>query len=130
MHTSIHKGICILILAALSASAFAAVPESQEPVSDKLPNRPKVPGTLRLHLRERKETTPGSKEFNVVERTVDWEVSKTAVVIVDMWDGHYCRSAAQRIGVMVPRMNADHHRRAQPWRHDHPRAQRRDLPVC
>jgi nicotinamidase-related amidase len=107
MNTSILKRICaLLILAVLSATASAATPETQEPVSDKLPNRPKVPGTLRLHLRERKEATPGSKEFKVVERTVDWEVSKTAVVIVDMWDGHYCRSAAQRIGVMVPRMNA------------------------
>jgi nicotinamidase-related amidase len=60
---------------------------------------------LRLHLRERPETAPGSKEFKVAERTVDWEVAKTAIIIIDVWDGHYCRSAAQRIGVMVPRMN-------------------------
>jgi nicotinamidase-related amidase len=31
---------------------------------------------------------------------------KTAVIIVDMWDNHYCRLAAERLGVMVPRMNA------------------------
>lgn len=106
MHTSLHKLLCILTLALFSATAFTAPPAAPEPVSDKLPNRPKVPGTLRLQLRERKVTAPGSKEFKVVERTVDWEVSKTAVIIVDMWDGHYCRLAAQRLGVMAPRMNA------------------------
>jgi nicotinamidase-related amidase len=60
---------------------------------------------MRLHLRERKETAPGSKEFKVVERDVEWEVSKTVIIVIDMWDGHYCRSAAQRVGVMAPRMN-------------------------
>src|SRR6185436_10647359 len=89
-----------------SPVVFAAPPASPEPVSDNLPNRPKIPGVMRLTLRERKETTPGGKEFKVVERTVDWEVAKTAVIIVDMWDGHFCRLAAQRVGVMVPRMNA------------------------
>jgi nicotinamidase-related amidase len=33
-------------------------------------------------------------------------VAKTAVIICDMWDDHYCKSAAQRVGVMAPRMNA------------------------
>ena len=98
--------LILCLLAIFSQVVFAAPPASPEPVSDKLPNRPKVPGVMRLTLRERKETTPGGKEFKVVERTVDWEVAKTAVIIVDMWDGHFCRLAAQRVGVMVPRMNA------------------------
>ena len=106
MNTSIRNSLLILTLALFSANVFAAPPASPEPVSDQLPNRPKVPGTLRLSLRERKETAPGSKEFKATERTVDWEVSKTAVIIVDMWDGHFCRLAAQRLGVIVPRMNA------------------------
>ena len=70
-----------------------------------MPNRPKVAGRLRLHLRQRKQSPPGNKQFQVVERPVDWEVSQTAIIIVDTWDGHYCRSAAQRLGIMVPRMN-------------------------
>lgn len=100
------KRWCTLVLLMLSLNVLAAPPATLEPVSDNLPNRPQVPGTLRLNLRERKETAPGSKEYKVVERTVDWDVMKTAVVIVDMWDGHYCRLAAQRVGVMAPRMNA------------------------
>ena len=78
MKSSIH----ILTLAFLSVTVLAALPVTQEPASDNLPNRPKVPGTLRLHLRERKDS-------KLVERTVDWEVSKTAIIIIDMWDGHY-----------------------------------------
>ena len=91
---------------ALALAAAIGMPlVAQEAALEKLPNRPKVPGRLRLNLRERKETAPGSKQFQVVERTVEWEVSKTAIIVVDMWDDHYCRSAAQRVGVMVPRMN-------------------------
>jgi nicotinamidase-related amidase len=89
-----------MIVCLLTASLPAA-----ENAVEPLPNRPQVPGVLRLNVRERKETAAGSKQFNVVERTVDWQVSKTAIIIIDMWDGHYCRSAAQRVGVMAPRMN-------------------------
>lgn len=100
--TPTHQSLFASILAVLISSHLAA----QEPVAEPLTNRPKVPGVLRLNLRERKETAPASKDFKVVERTADWEVSQTAVIVIDMWDGHYCRSAAQRVGVMVPKMNA------------------------
>src|SRR5205807_7480730 len=69
-------------------------------------NRPKVAGLLRLNLREQKEAPPGSKQYKAVERSVDWDVAKTAIIVCDMWDDHYCKSAAQRVGVMAPRMNA------------------------
>lgn len=68
-----------------------------------LANRPKVPGTLRLNLRERREEPKG--QIKVIERTVDWEVAETAIVVCDMWDDHHCKIAAQRVGVMAPRMN-------------------------
>lgn len=68
-------------------------------------NRPKVPGKLRLNLRERREEPPGSGKVKVVERSVDWEVAETAIIICDMWDDHHCKLAAQRVGVMAPRMN-------------------------
>jgi nicotinamidase-related amidase len=70
-----------------------------EPVA----NRPRVPGKLRLWLRERHKAAGG--QFRIVERTADWDVAETAVIICDMWDDHYCKSAAQRVGAMVPRMN-------------------------
>ncbi|OWK43785.1 hypothetical protein FRUB_03384 [Fimbriiglobus ruber] len=73
--------------------------------SGPVPNRPKVPGTLRLAGRSRVETAPGSKQFKPVEKTLEWKAAETAVIVCDMWDDHYCKSAAQRVGAMVPRMN-------------------------
>jgi nicotinamidase-related amidase len=90
-----------LALAGGFATARVAVAADEPPV----PVRPKVPGTLRLHLRERK-SGPDQKEAQVVERTVDWDVAKTAIIICDMWDDIYCKAAARRIGIMAPRMNA------------------------
>ena len=66
--------------------ALAAPLAAQEAATETLSNRPKVPGLMRLNLRERKETAPGSKEFKIVERTVVWEVAKTAIIVIDMWD--------------------------------------------
>lgn len=65
-------------------------------------NRPRVPGVLRLQLRERKEV---DGKTLVVQRSVDWKAAETAIIVCDMWDDHYCKSAAQRVGVMVPKMN-------------------------
>jgi nicotinamidase-related amidase len=90
----------------LAMAGGMAVPAAgQAPSGERLANRPKLPGVLRLHLRERRPASPGGKQFTVVQRTVDWEAAQTAIVVIDCWDGHYCRSAAQRLGVMVPRMN-------------------------
>lgn len=79
--------------------------QAQELAPAREANRPKVPGILRLNVRERRPISEGSKEFETRERTMDWEVAKTAIIICDMWDGHYCRSAAQRVNVMAPKMN-------------------------
>ena len=92
--------LSLLLLVSLCVPGF-----SPEPVS-LVPNRSKVPGRFRLMLREQREVQTGNKQFFVVERPVEWEVSETAVIICDMWDDHYCKSAAQRVGVMAPKMNA------------------------
>ena len=34
-----------------------------------------------------------------------WDPRKTAVVICDMWNDHWCKSAAGRVAEMAPRMN-------------------------
>jgi nicotinamidase-related amidase/type 1 glutamine amidotransferase len=61
---------------------------------------------LRLTTRSRAETAQGSGEWQPVEKTVDWEPRKTAVVICDMWDRHWCQDATRRVAEMAPRMNA------------------------
>jgi nicotinamidase-related amidase len=92
----------LLISVAWAVWAGVAPAVRDEPVV----NRPKVPGVLRLRLQERKETAPGSGKFTVAERTADWKVAETAIIICDVWDDHWCRSCAQRVGVMVPKINA------------------------
>jgi nicotinamidase-related amidase len=62
-------------------------------------NRPKVPGTLSLRARRR---TP---EYGVTESTLLWPVSRTAIIICDMWNTHTCGMSAQRVALMAPRMN-------------------------
>jgi nicotinamidase-related amidase len=95
----------LLSFPAVVAALVLAAPVDSQDQAELAPNRPKVAGKLRLQMRERKETGPGSKEFKVVERTVEWNAAETAVIICDMWDDHYCKSAAQRVGVMAPKMN-------------------------
>ena len=63
--------------------------------------RPAVPGTFRLTLRSRDKQTGEPR----VE-SVDWKVAETAVIVCDMWDGHYCELSKQRVDEMIPRMNA------------------------
>jgi nicotinamidase-related amidase len=92
----------VLVVVALGLAVPAVTADKEE---ERIPNRPKVPGKLRLTLRERRETAKGVP-VKVGEKTADWEVSETAIVVCDMWDDIFCKSAGQRIGVMVPKMNA------------------------
>jgi nicotinamidase-related amidase len=83
------------------APAWAARQDKDEPVG----NRPKLAGTLSVLLRQRHEEPAGSGKFKMSEAVARWKVSETAIIICDMWDDHYCKLAAQRVGVMVPKMN-------------------------
>jgi nicotinamidase-related amidase/type 1 glutamine amidotransferase len=60
---------------------------------------------LVLHLRRRVETKPGSGRFHAVTESVAWEPAKTAIVVCDMWNQHWCRGATRRVAEMAPRMN-------------------------
>src|SRR5262245_42923703 len=75
----------------------APAPPTPPAPAVRVANQPKVPGTLRLNLRERREEPKGSGKFKVVERTADWEVAETAIIVCDMWDDHHCKIAAQRV---------------------------------
>lgn len=60
---------------------------------------------LRLHARKRVETKVGSGRCHVLTSDLAWDPKKTAVVICDMWDKHWCPEATRRVGEMAPRMN-------------------------
>src|SRR5687768_17261513 len=72
-------------LAVLFAVLFAAVASADEK-------------TLQLTGRYRSE-----KE--TFEKDLKWEASQTALIICDMWDQHWCKSASRRCGELAPRLN-------------------------
>ena len=60
---------------------------------------------LRLTLRSRVKTSEGAAARSVVETNAVWEVRRTALIICDMWDDHWCKSAARRVGELAGPMN-------------------------
>ena len=61
--------------------------------------------TLKLYTRARVENTDNDGRFDVVYKTVQWDARKTAIVICDMWNEHWCKGATGRVTEMAPRMN-------------------------
>lgn len=57
----------------------------------------------RLTVRHRMDTGEGPDSS--VEKQIPWLPERTAIVVVDMWDDHHCRSAAKRVEEMAPYMN-------------------------
>ncbi len=61
-------------------------------------------GTIKLHLRTRVEAFKGSGEWHEVHLERDLSVARTAILICDMWDKHWCSGANQRVGALAERM--------------------------
>src|SRR6266511_2564889 len=66
---------------------------------------PPAPATLSLkaHYLERSKSDP--TRFTAKTKTLRWDASKTAIIICDMWDKHWCQSASNRVAEMAPVMN-------------------------
>jgi nicotinamidase-related amidase len=60
---------------------------------------------LQLKLRRLAESPPDSGRWRQIEQSAEWEAARTAVVICDMWDRHWCAGATARVAEMAPRMN-------------------------
>jgi len=61
-------------------------------------------GKLHFQARHRLQEHPG--QFKVATDDLTWDPTKTALVICDMWDHHWCKSAEKRVGELAPRVNA------------------------
>jgi nicotinamidase-related amidase len=57
-------------------------------------------GPIQLNLRSRSKET-----FVPAERQVAWAPEKTALIVCDMWDDHWCKSAARRVTEMAGPLN-------------------------
>jgi type 1 glutamine amidotransferase/nicotinamidase-related amidase len=66
---------------------------------------PAAADTFSLNFRKQVETEEGSGKYHSLTTPGNWAPAKTAIVICDMWEDHYCRNSARRVGEMAPRMN-------------------------
>lgn len=60
--------------------------------------------TLNLHLRSRPSGAT-LQSAGVIETRESWPAKKTALIICDMWDDHWCKSASKRVGELAPKLN-------------------------
>ena len=62
-----------------------------------------------LHLHARTQSAlknpDGSTVYTTENREMRWEPRKTALVICDMWDNHWCKGAARRVEELAVPMN-------------------------
>src|SRR5579871_6903706 len=62
-------------------------------------------GDLTLNMRKRIEVAPETGRYHTLTTPTTWNAKKTAIVICDMWDKHWCPQATERVAEMAPRMN-------------------------
>jgi nicotinamidase-related amidase len=60
---------------------------------------------IKLEARSRLELPQGSGRYQVVTEIAEWEPAKTAIIICDMWDKHWCSSATARVAQMALAIN-------------------------
>lgn len=60
---------------------------------------------LHLTLRSRSKAREGTEARSIIETNAIWQSGKTALIVCDMWDDHWCKSAARRVGELAGPMN-------------------------
>jgi nicotinamidase-related amidase len=63
-----------------------------------------VQAQQRLEIRGQRLEKHG-QTYKKVTKDLSWPSSKTAIIICDMWDQHWCATATKRVGKMAPLMN-------------------------
>jgi type 1 glutamine amidotransferase/nicotinamidase-related amidase len=60
---------------------------------------------LTFNARSRVPDPKDAGQYRVVHKALQWDARKTAVIVCDMWDKHWCSAASARVAEMAPRMN-------------------------
>ena len=81
----------LLLLGLMSAGIFS-VPSAE-------------PARLEFIARSRVRSSSNTNDFQVAEKKIQWDPRKTAIVVCDMWDKHWCKGASERVAEMAPTMN-------------------------
>ncbi|NBP25820.1 MAG: hypothetical protein EBU81_15005, partial [Proteobacteria bacterium] len=61
------------------------------------------PSAMTLHLRS--QTVGPSGTLVAQERVETWDPRRTAIIVCDLWDDHWCKSASARVGELVEPLN-------------------------
>jgi len=89
-----------------SALFWAANREVERKALAPVPARePKPERKVTLRLRGRSETSRGSGDWNETRLERNITLNRTAIIVCDMWDQHWCASATRRVVEMAPKMN-------------------------
>jgi nicotinamidase-related amidase len=59
-----------------------------------------------LALRSRARVAQAADRFELVEKRADWRPEELAIIVIDVWDHHWCKGAEERLAPLLPRMNA------------------------
>jgi hypothetical protein len=65
--------------------------------------RPENSSSMNLHLRSQNGGASGV--IVASERVESWDPHRTAIIVCDMWDDHWCKSASSRVGELIEPMN-------------------------
>ncbi|MBI2687820.1 MAG: cysteine hydrolase family protein [Acidobacteria bacterium] len=58
-----------------------------------------------IPIRSRVESVRGSNAYQEVVRNEQIDPARTAIILCDMWDKHWCRGATARVGVLTEKVN-------------------------
>lgn len=95
----------VIAVLALTAMTFEVLRNAVSVAGDK--SVPQSSAPLVLHTRSR-SGVPLAKATDkpvIAEETKEWDPQKTALIIVDMWDDHWCKGAAKRVEELAAPMN-------------------------
>lgn len=59
---------------------------------------------MEVNLRKRVNAENETNTWETVEYKENWDPEKTAIIVTDMWDRHWCESATQRVAALAPAM--------------------------
>lgn len=92
------------LLAWVSLATVTRADEPQTPEHEL--HRPSVPGTFLLQARSRVQADEEARDIRPQVAALEWNAAETAIIVIDMWDGHYVQQAAHRVSVMAPKVDA------------------------
>lgn len=63
------------------------------------------PDPPKVMFNVQKRVAANGTDYKVVKAKEEWDPTKTAVIICDMWDHHWCKGASARVAELAPHMN-------------------------